>query len=176
VSECRKVLGPLLFLIFINDISYLPLRGSVRLFADDTAIFYPCVEVTELVESVQANLTRLKRYFTANKLTLNADKTSKLVFRALNKKLPPLVYGTSPIKRVSKAKYLGLFMEKQLNFKRHIEKLSGKISPMVGMLYKLKFYLPSKIMKSIYHAFIHSNSTEICIRFLFFFTVCFRIS
>jgi hypothetical protein len=44
-----------------------------------------------------------------------------------------------------------------MNFKRHIEKLRGKISPMVGMLYKFKFYLPSRILKSIYHAFIHSN-------------------
>jgi hypothetical protein len=75
----------LLFLICINDIGSLHLRGSVRLFADDTTIFYPFVEVTELVESVQADLTSLKRYFTANKLTLNA--------RVLNKKLldmPPL--------------------------------------------------------------------------------------
>jgi hypothetical protein len=70
-----SVLGPLLFLILINDIGSLPLRGSVRLFADDSEIFYPCVEVTKLVESVQADLTRLKRYFTANKLTLNVDKT-----------------------------------------------------------------------------------------------------
>jgi hypothetical protein len=45
----------------------------------DTVIFYPCVEVMELVERVQADLTRLKRYFTANKLTIIADKTSYLV-------------------------------------------------------------------------------------------------
>jgi hypothetical protein len=103
------VFGPFLFLIYINDIGSLPLRRSVRLFADDTAIFYPCVEVTELVESVQANLTRLKRYFTL------------MVFRALNKKLadmPPLFYGTSPIKKVSEVKYLELYMDEQLNFKR----------------------------------------------------------
>jgi ribonucleases P/MRP protein subunit RPP40 len=81
-----SVLGSLLFLIYINDIGSFPLQGSQILFADDTAIFYPCLEVTELVESVHANLTRLKRYFTANKLTLNTDKTSYLVFRALNKK------------------------------------------------------------------------------------------
>jgi ribonucleases P/MRP protein subunit RPP40 len=96
-----SVLRTLLFLIY-NDIGFLPLWGSVRLFADDKAIFYPCAEVTELVESVQADLTRLKRYFTANKLTLSADKTSYLVFRALNKKLPdmpPLFYGISLIKR-----------------------------------------------------------------------------
>jgi hypothetical protein len=61
------------------------------------------VEVTELVESVQADLTRLKRYFTANKLTLNADKTSYLVFRALNKKL---FYGKSPIKRESQIPWI----------------------------------------------------------------------
>jgi hypothetical protein len=48
-------------------------------------------------------------------------------------------------------------MDEQLNFKQHIEKLRGKISPTVGMLYKLKFYLSSRILKSIYHAFIHSN-------------------
>jgi hypothetical protein len=83
-----SVLGPLLFFNYINDIGSLPLRGSVRLFADDTAIFYPSVEVSELVESVQPDLTRLKHCFTANKRTLNADKTSYLVFRALNKKLP----------------------------------------------------------------------------------------
>jgi hypothetical protein len=97
---------------------------------------------------------------TANKLTLNADKTSYLVFGALNKKLPgmpPFFYETSPIKRVNEVKYLGLNMDEQLNFKRHIEKLRGKISPTVGMLHKLKFYLPSRILKSIYHAFIHSN-------------------
>jgi hypothetical protein len=83
-----SVLGPLLFFNYIHDIGSLPLRGSVGLFADDTAIFYPSVEVSELVESVQPDLTRLKHYFTANKRTLNADKTSYLVFRALNKKLP----------------------------------------------------------------------------------------
>jgi hypothetical protein len=83
-----------------------------------------------------------------------------LVFRALNKKLPdmpPLFYGTSTIKRVSEVKYLGIYMDEQLNFKWHIEKLRGKISPMVGMLYRLKFYLPYRILKSIYHAFIDSN-------------------
>jgi hypothetical protein len=84
-----------------------------QLFADDTAIFYPCMEVTELVESVQVDLIRLKRYFTTNKLTSNADKTY-LVFRSLKKKLldmPPLFYGTSAIKRVSEVKYLGLYMD-----------------------------------------------------------------
>jgi hypothetical protein len=63
--------------------------------------FYPCVKVTELVESIQVDLTRLKPYFTANKLTLSA----------LNKKLPdkpPLFYGTSPIKWVNEVKYIGL--------------------------------------------------------------------
>jgi hypothetical protein len=158
VSECRKVVC----FIYINDIGSLSLLGSVRRCADDTTIFYLYVEVTELVESVQADLTRLKRCFTVNKLTLNVDKTSYLVFRALNKRLsdmPPLFYGTSPIKRVSESevKYLGLRTDEQLNFKRHIEKLRGKNSPIVGMLYKLKFYLPSRILKSIYHAFIHGN-------------------
>jgi hypothetical protein len=137
--------GPLLFWIYSNDIRSLPLRGSVRLFADDTAVFYPCVEVTELVGSVRADLIRLKHYFTSNKLTLNADKTYYLVFKTLNKKLPDMArifYGTSPIKRVNEVKYLGLYMDEQLDFKRHIEKLLRKISPMVGMLYKLKFNLP----------------------------------
>jgi hypothetical protein len=80
-------------------------------------------------------------------------KASYLVFRALNNKMPdmpPLFYGTSPIKKVNEVKYLGLYMDEPLNFKRHIEKLRGKISPMVGMLYKLKFYLPSRILISIY--------------------------
>jgi hypothetical protein len=56
-------------------------------------------------------------------------------------------------------------MDEQLNFKRHIEKLRGKIPPMVGMLYKLKFYLPSRILGSIYHAYIHSNIQYLLIVF-----------
>jgi hypothetical protein len=95
------------------------------------------------------------------KLTLVTGSIPYVSREKLNKlnpsDMPPLFYGTSPIKRVNEVKYLGIYMDEQLNFNRHIEKLRGKISPMVGMLYKLKFYLPSRILKSIYHAFIHSN-------------------
>jgi hypothetical protein len=79
-----RVLGHLLFLIYINDLGFLLLRGSVRLFADDTAIL--SMFGGDGVGGECSDLTRLKRYFIANKLTFNADKTSYLVFRALNKK------------------------------------------------------------------------------------------
>jgi hypothetical protein len=70
-----------------------------------------------LVEGVQADLTKLKRYFTANKLTYNANK--------IFPDIPPLFQKTSPIKRVNEVNYLGLYMDEQLNFKQHIE-FSGK--------------------------------------------------
>jgi hypothetical protein len=65
----------------------------VRLFPDDMAIFLTCVKLTHDgvgCECVQSDLTRLKRYFTTKKLTLKANKTSYLVFKALNKKFPDM--------------------------------------------------------------------------------------
>jgi hypothetical protein len=136
-------------LIYINDIGSLTLQGGVRLFADDTTITPSFVELTELVEGVQANLTMLKRYFTANKLTLNPNEISYLVFRTLNKRLldmpPSIILRDNTDEKGERGQIPWIiYMDEQLNFKWHIEKVRGKISSMVGMLYKLKFHLPSR--------------------------------
>lgn len=64
-------IGPLLFLIYINDLGNLPLQGIPRLFADDTAIFYPSNDTPSIISSINSDLQILMQYFDCNLLSLN---------------------------------------------------------------------------------------------------------
>lgn len=83
-------IGPLLFLIYINDLGNIALNGTPRLFADDTAIFYPCVNPNLMINQINEDLLLLKYYFANNLLTLNLSKTKFMVFRSARKSLPHL--------------------------------------------------------------------------------------
>jgi len=76
-----SVLGPLLFLLFINDLPNCCPLGKVRIFADDPNVFFHCNNINELVEINQMIMNQLYTWFTANKLTLNTDKSSFTIFK-----------------------------------------------------------------------------------------------
>ena len=77
-----SVLGPLLFIIYINDLANSCKDGLFRIFADDTGIFCHSINLESLIEKARNIIRNVKNWFTANKLTLNVGKTSFIIFRS----------------------------------------------------------------------------------------------
>ena len=155
-----SVLGPLLFLIYINDLPNISKVLDFYLFADDTNIYYEDVSLQKLEKKVNSELRNLYLWLSVNRLSLNIDKTNFVIFHPFNK---PLKYNVT-IKIHNKAicekksiKYLGVLIDSTLSWKDHISNTSKKVSRAIGILYKLRPYVTTKIMKDIYYALIYSH-------------------
>ncbi|CAL4070216.1 unnamed protein product, partial [Meganyctiphanes norvegica] len=110
-----SVLGPLLFLIFINDLPNCCPLGKFRIFADDTNVFFHCKNSDELILIGKTIMIELNSWFTANKMTLNTDKTSFTIFKTNRLIIPNLPdhieFLNCKINRSTEIKFLGLTLD-----------------------------------------------------------------
>ncbi len=159
-----SVLGPLLFLLYINDISNVSQDFKIRLFADDSNIFICHKNVDKLFELANNVVTDLQEWFICNRMCINMNKTNYMVFNlndALIKEISEhnlhIFINSKSISRVSCVKYLGIFMDDKLSWKNHISHLKNKIIKFVGIFYKKRDFLPKACRKNLYFAMVHSN-------------------
>ena len=114
-----SVLGPLLFLLYINDLPACCPLGKVRIFADDTTIFFHSDNIDDIIRTSRIIMTQLSSWFTANKLTLNADKSSFTLFRSAKKiiqNIPDQIeFDGKQLKRTPHIKFLGILLEEKLD-------------------------------------------------------------
>ena len=142
-------LGPLIFLIFVNDMQlHLSDVESVQ-FADDTTIIFGHRNITYLKYCVERELEVLSDWFRANKLTLNVDKSVFMLFNRgpLHCDINNLKLGDEIIKRVKSTKFLGLWVDEQLNWKEHLSRLKGKMKCGLGMLIRSNLHLTTRAKK-----------------------------
>ena len=141
------------FLIYINDIHRTSNLLKFHLFADDTCIF----SSNKNVEIMEENLNELKSvscWLSANKLSLNVSKSSFLIFHPPQKKVKKiiLIINNSNIPEKTCTKYLGVIIDKYPTWKDHIHYLNIKLSKANGILTKLQYKLPRRLMKTVYYA------------------------
>ena len=153
-----SILGPLLFLIYINDITMCSNLFKYILYADDSTLS-TCINRKELVENVETvniELINVYHWLCANKITINKTKTKFMIF-SYNKNIMinDIVIGNNRISETDFTKFLGLHIDNHLTFKYHIDEISKKISKSVGLLYKLSNFFPNNILKIIYSSLIH---------------------
>ena len=152
-------LGPLLFLIYIN---YIPnaLFSKPRLFADDTCLVIQAPNPSLLENSVNRELVNVYEWTKANKITVNPKKTSVLIIPPKATSPPPnihLVFNGSIIPINESVKYLGITIDKKLNFEIHIKQLESKVSRSIGIMTKLRHVLPAKALRTLYYFMIHPH-------------------
>ena len=129
-----SILGPLLFLLFINDLEN-SLDYSSRLFADDTRIIANASTAVDLDTKLNLKLRNIDKWTKANKLTIIPSLPYALIIPPLSNTTFPslnLIYKNAKNDVANSIKYLGIHIDKKLDFKRHIKMLENKLSQFVG--------------------------------------------
>jgi hypothetical protein len=172
-----SVLGPLLFLLYINDLPLCSILCAL-LFADDTTLYFSHKDIDFLIDTVNNELKKISDFFRANKLALHPEKTKFMLFTNSNAvrskeiniflnfnndndiQSPNLITKLERVtseSAVPAIKFLGIFIDPMLNFKYHISKIVSKISKSLFYLRSVKNILNFNALKSVYFALIHSN-------------------
>ena len=154
-----SVLGPLLFLIYINDIQNAVPEAKLKLFADDTNLFIFGETLTEICTKANILLGDLNRWFVANKLSLNVLKTCYSVFPNSTQHCGSCnlsINGIS-INQCNSVKYLGVWIDDKLKWQQHIDHIYTKLVKFIGIFYKLAHKLPDNCLRMIYYSFVHPH-------------------
>ena len=152
-----SVLGPLLFLLYINDLPNISKKLKFYLFADDTNIFYQSKDLDSLQSTVNKELKKLSLWLNANRLALNISKTNFVIFAAKNKPLKnvTLLLNNKAFDQKDQVKYLGILIDSQLTFQAHTISVSKKISRVTGMMYRIRKFVNDKTLCTIYNSLIY---------------------
>ncbi len=152
-----SVLGPLLFLVYINDIGNAVAYQKVKLFADDTNLFVFGDNASTVETDTNACLSALSNWFLCNKLSLNLSKTCYMIFS--NKPCVDLNLSLNGqiIERVHYFKYLGVTIDDQLKWSVHIDNIYSKLIKFTSIFYRLRDKLPDVFLKDVYYAFVYTH-------------------
>ena len=134
-----SVLGPLLFILYINDLADLQLGSKMVVYADDI-LLYRSIETNADYNLMQEDVTSIEQWMTDNSLTLNATKCKQmLITRSKTYHHPQLYLSGQPLEQVQSYKYLGVIITSDLSWSVHIQSICLKSRRLVGLLYR-QFY------------------------------------
>ena len=156
-----SILGPLLFLVYINDLSNVCKHTMAILFADDTNLFKKGKNIEIMQREVHEELQNIAVWLQVNKLSLHIKKTHFMLFCNKNVSRPDieLCISGQAISETRKTKFLGVIIDNKLNWKDHIMYISGKIARGIGILTKARKLLNRETLVSIYYSFIYPHMT-----------------
>jgi len=153
-------LGPLLFLIYINDFRHCLINSYSGHFADDTYIMYANKNIKSIETVINYELKLAIKWMNLNKLSLNVDKTNLILFHSKYKKLDlkkfSIKLNGKKLLPVDFVKYLGMYIDKHLSWDYHISQLAKKLSRSNGILSKLRYNTPINVRIQVYYAIFYS--------------------
>ena len=155
-----SILGPLLFIIYINDFSQASNIFKFIMYADDTTLFSNLKSFGNNIQTkeylINAELSNVIEWLHINKLSLNKSKSKYMIFHVPNKDIQYLTLKIDNviIEKVDEFSFLGLTMDTNLNWKRHSENICNKCTKIIGILNRLKYVLPLGIKIMLYNSLI----------------------
>ena len=144
-----SVLGPLLFLVYINDLVG-NVRCDIKLFADDTALFSAVYDESKTAEELDGDLERMQ---------VNTEKTEEVIFSAKRVELlqPPLSLGNDDVVRKSQHKHLGTILDSKLDFKSHIKVAIQRARSSIGMISYRSKCVSRDVLDQIYKLYVRPH-------------------
>ena len=155
-----SVIGPLLFLIYINDRNLAITFCKVHHFADDTNLLHFSKPVNKLNKYINLDMKNLTDWLNANKISLNVKKTELVIFKHKKKKLECPIKIKLSRKRLypsNSIRYLGVKTDENLNWKDHIHDIATSLNWDNALLFKIKNYVNFNTLKSIYFVIFDSH-------------------
>lgn len=152
----------------MNDISLASSKFNSILYADDTTLqsTLSAFDLNNSSDSINAELKKIQDWLALNKLSLNIKKTKFMLFHTPQRIIdtPRLELSNTSIAAVSEFNFLGLTIDQHLNWKSHISRISNKISRSLGMINRLKHFIPQQILRMLYNSLIlpHLNYCLLC--------------
>ena len=157
-----SILGPTLFLIYINDI-YKYSTSKLIMYADDVCLMYTSRYITNLVTNINEDLIQLNNWFDYNKLTVNTNKSNYMIFHSKHNKIlsntPPIKINMQKLEMVQSSKFLGVILDDRLTWKPHVHQICKKLSTGISYLTKVRSVFPCNILKYIYRSFVECYIT-----------------
>ena len=158
-------LGPLLFLIYINDFRFCLSQTETGHFADDTYILFGNKKLKTIETVMNTELKRVSTWLCLNRLSLNEGKT-ELIFFHSKRNVPQseisIKLNGKKLVPVDSVKYLGMYIDKHLSWDTHILHLSHKLSRANGILSKLRYNAPRNVCLNVYYALFYSHLNYSC--------------
>ena len=151
-----SILGPLLFIIYINDLAQVSEILFTILFADDTTVTIQGDNESVLINTLNIELEKLNNWLQTNKLTINVSKSHYMIFHRRRRKIdinnPSL--NNTVLQRVNYTKFLGVIIDDGLKWTNHIAYVKNKIAKGFGIILRARKFFNRKTLLNLYHAFI----------------------
>ena len=153
-----SILGPLLFLIYVNDLPSCQLASEIILYADDTVIYYSSTNRLDLESKLNSDLATISNWFSSNLLTLNISKCNFVIFgNSRRLKLVndvSLKVNSTAIDRSDSFKYLGVVINQTMSWSEHIDSITTKINQRIGMIKRIRHLLSLHAKLTLYNCLI----------------------
>ena len=152
-----SILGPILFLLYINDLSNVCKNTEPFLFADDSNLFISDSDPYKLQSQLNNELENISLWLKVNKLSLNIKKTHYMVFTRKRKITTDISLNIDGnlITEVSSTKFLGVYLDNKLTWKKHIDYITAKVSRGFGLISKAQKLLNADALLTLYYSFLY---------------------
>ena len=153
-----SILGPILFILYINDLPQVSKKIHTTMFADDSSLIASHKNFNQLVQDINLDMVRVYEWTLCNRLSLNLNKTVCMLFtkrKVRDIDTFSIKINNADVPFVQCHKFLGVNLDNKLSFKKHVESVVNKASKSIGIFYKTKSFLSKNLLTTLYYSLIY---------------------